>query len=72
MLKDLESGTVMPIHRHRGSSETVVILRGMIEWAFYDEHGRETERVTLDANGGPRMLNVLAFTYLSGERECVV
>ncbi len=28
MLNALEPGTVMPIHRHRGSSETVVILRG--------------------------------------------
>ena len=51
-------GTVRPIHRHRGSSETVVILRGKIQWVFYDETGRETERVTLDANGDLRMLNV--------------
>lgn len=28
MLNALEPGTVMPIHRHRGSSETVVVLRG--------------------------------------------
>lgn len=30
MLNALEPGTVMPIHRHHGSSETVVILRGKI------------------------------------------
>ena len=58
MLNALEPGTVMPIHRHHGSSETVVVLRGMIEWIFYDNEGNETERVTLDANGEPRMLNV--------------
>ena len=58
MLNALEPGTVMPIHRHRGSSETVVVLRGKIEWIFYDNDGVETERVTLDANGEPRMLNV--------------
>jgi cupin fold WbuC family metalloprotein len=58
MLNALEPGTVLPIHRHRASSETVVILRGKIEWVFYDDHGHETERVTLDANGEPRMLNV--------------
>ena len=58
MLNALEPGTVMPIHRHHGSSETVVILRGRIRWLFYDESGNETERVTLDANGEPRMLNV--------------
>ena len=58
MLNALEPGTEMPIHRHHGSSETVVILRGKIRWFFYDENGKETERVTLDANGEPRMLNV--------------
>ena len=58
MLNALEPGTVMPIHRHHGSSETVVILRGKIRWVFYDENGKETERVVLDANGDLRMLNV--------------
>ena len=58
MLNALEPGTVMPIHRHHASSETVVVLRGKIEWIFYDNEGNETERVMLDANGEPRMLNV--------------
>lgn len=58
MLNALEPGTIMPIHRHHASSETVVVLRGKIEWLFYDNDGNETERVTLDANGEPRMLNV--------------
>lgn len=58
MLNALEPGTVMPIHRHHCSSETVVILRGRILWMFYDENGNETERVTLDADGDIRMLNV--------------
>ena len=58
MLNALEPGTVMPIHRHHASSETVVILRGNIEWVFYDDEGNETERVLLDANGWPRLLNV--------------
>ena len=58
MLNALEPGTVMPIHRHHASSETVVLLRGKIEWVFYDDGGNEVERVVLDANGEPRMLNV--------------
>lgn len=58
MLNALEPGTIMPIHRHHTSSETVVVLRGKIEWIFYDNNGNETERVTLYANGEPRMLNV--------------
>ena len=58
MLNALEPETVMPIHRHHSSSETVVILRGKIRWIFYDEQGNETEQVTLDANGDVSMLNV--------------
>lgn len=58
MLNALEPGTIMPIHRHHASSETVVILRGRIRWIFYDDNGNETERVVLDADGDLRMLNV--------------
>lgn len=43
MLNALEPGTVMPIHRHRGSSETVVVLRGKVKWLYYDEEGKVTD-----------------------------
>ena len=58
MLNALEPGTVMPIHRHHGSSETVVVIRGKIRWIFYDDNGVETESITLDADGEVCMLNV--------------
>lgn len=58
MLNALEPGTVMPIHRHLASSETVAILSGRICWYFYDESGNKTESVVLDAKGEPRCLNV--------------
>lgn len=58
MLNALEMGTVLPIHRHLGSSETVAIIRGRICWHFYDDGGNETESVVLDANGALRCLNV--------------
>jgi len=35
-----------------------VILRGKIQWLFYDENAKETERLVLDAQGEPRLLNV--------------
>lgn len=56
LLNAMEPGTVMPIHRHRGTSETIVVIRGSVLWLFYDEDGNETERVVLDANGPVRML----------------
>lgn len=58
MLNALEPGTVMPIHRHHASSETVVILRGKIRWIFYDDQGRITESTELRSDGDIRMLNV--------------
>lgn len=58
MLNALEPGTVMPIHRHLASSETVIILRGRIRWLFYDEQGRITESTELWSDGEVRMLNV--------------
>lgn len=58
MLNALEPGTIMPIHRHMASSETVTLLRGRIRWHFYDDAGKETESVLLDANGDVRCINV--------------
>ena len=58
MLNALEPGTVMPIHRHLASSETVIILRGRIRWLFYDEQDRITESTELWSDGDLRMLNV--------------
>ena len=58
ILNALEPGTIMPIHRHHGSSETVVILRGRIRWIFYDDQGRITESTELRSDGDIRMLNV--------------
>ena len=58
MLNALEPGTVMPIHRHLASSETVIVIRGRIRWLFYDEQGRITESTELWSDGDVRMLNV--------------
>lgn len=58
ILNAMEPGTLMPIHRHLSSSETVVLLRGKICWHFFDDSGNETEKILLDANGAVRCLNV--------------
>jgi len=39
ILNAMEPGTVLPIHRHRGSTETVVVLRGAIRNHLYDDSG---------------------------------
>ena len=37
MLNAIEPGSVVPVHRHRGSSETVVVLRGRVVEEYYDD-----------------------------------
>ena len=51
MLNALEPGMVMPIHRHRNSSETVVMIRGKAKWIYYDESGNITDTVIVEAGG---------------------
>ena len=56
MLNAIEPGTVMPIHRHLGSSETCVCIRGHFEEYFYDENGNLVE--TIDMVPGRVVLNI--------------
>ena len=56
MLNALEPGTVMPIHRHKESSETCVCVRGHFEEYFYDSDGRLVE--TVDMVPGGVVLNI--------------
>lgn len=59
MLNAIEPGSEVPIHRHRGSSETVVCLRGRIVEEYYDELERIcTERIELTPNGTIVALNI--------------
>ena len=58
MLNALEPGTVLPIHRHRTTSETVAILRGRaVQW-LYDAEGNVTEKVLLEAGGAIPAMSV--------------
>jgi cupin fold WbuC family metalloprotein len=51
MLNALEPGTVMPIHRHRNTSETVVVLRGKVKWLYYNDQGELTDTILVEAGG---------------------
>lgn len=61
MLNAIEPGSVLPIHRHRKTSETVVCLRGRLVWEFYDGPERRcTEKIEVSAGGEVVALNVPA------------
>jgi cupin fold WbuC family metalloprotein len=56
MLNALEPGTVLPVHRHRASTEVVVMLRGRgVQW-LYDDAGNVTGKVELGEGGIPAMV----------------
>ena len=63
MLSAIEPGTVMPIHRHSSSSETVVCVRGHFEEYLYDDSGALVEMV--DMVPGGNVLNVPAMQWHS-------
>ena len=49
MLNVMMKDTVIPIHRHTETSETVIVLRGSGDEVTYDSAGNELARVTLKA-----------------------
>lgn len=51
ILNAMEPGTILPIHRHRSSSETIVMLRGRGLWHYYDDNGKPTETIEISADG---------------------
>lgn len=65
----MEPGTILPIHRHRGTTETVVVLRGRIRQNFYDDAGRLVESFIVEAG-----YNVMGFSVEVGRwhnTECL-
>lgn len=58
MLNAIEPGSLLPIHRHRKSSETVVCLRGHLRELFYNEKGEVTEIIDLVPGSDCVALNI--------------
>ena len=54
MLNAIEPGSVVPVHRHRNSSETLVVLRGRVVEEHYNSEGVLEECMELAACGDAR------------------
>ena len=52
LINVLLPGTVLPIHRHRHTTETYVLLRGKMFVVFYNDLGAQIERYLLDPTIG--------------------
>lgn len=51
LLNVLMPETVIPIHRHTDTSETVIICRGAVREEFYDDQGNKIAEFLLEAGG---------------------
>lgn len=67
MLNALEPGTIMPIHRHRNSSETMVMVRGKLIERFYDDNANITEEFVMEPCGQYAMAQIEAGQWHSLE-----
>lgn len=67
LLNALEPGTVMPIHRHRHTSETYVLLRGKLKVMFYNSKREMTESAVLEPVAGVYGVNIPAGQWHSLE-----
>ena len=60
MLNAIEPGSVVPIHRHQKTSETVVVLRGRVVEEYYSLDGVVEASFDLAAGGPVFALNIPA------------
>lgn len=60
LINVLLPGTVLPIHRHKHTAETYVLLRGKMFVVFYNDLGAQVERYLLDPAIGNYGVNIPA------------
>lgn len=67
MLNALEPGTVVPIHRHCNTAETVIIIRGKVKEILFDENGVATDEIMMEVGGECPALQIPAGQWHSIE-----
>lgn len=63
LINALMPETKVPVHRHRNTSETLVVLRGELVELIYDENGKVVERMVLNPKKGNYMYQIPAGTW---------
>ena len=69
ILNALHPKTVLPIHRHQSTNETLVVLRGAILQKLYDDNGKLLESFVLKAGGDFLAIQIPAGQFHS--LECI-
>ena len=67
MLNALEPGTIMPIHRHKNTSETMVMVRGKLKQRFHDDNGNITDEFIMEPCGQYSIVQIEAGRWHSLE-----
>ncbi len=67
MLNALEPGTMVPVHRHRSTTETVIIIRGKVKEILFNEAGEVVEEVLMEVGGDCPVLQIPAGQWHSIE-----
>ena len=67
MLNALQPGTILPIHRHPFTAETLIMVRGSVCQKFYNEKGEVTDTFVLKAGGECSALQIPAGQFHSLE-----
>lgn len=52
LINVLLPGTILPVHRHRHTDETYILLRGKMAVIFYDNSKKQTDSFLLDPAAG--------------------
>lgn len=63
LLNAMEPGTILPVHRHRHTDETYIVLRGAIKLMIYNEDKTNIESHLLDPCEGNYGFNIPAGTF---------
>ena len=63
MLNAIEPESQVPVHRHKKTSETLVVLRGRVVEEYYDDSGVCYESVEVSPQGPVYALNIPAGTW---------
>ena len=67
LLNAMEPGTIIPIHRHQTTSETMVMVRGKLIERFYDDFGNVTNEFVMEPLGEYSLIQVPANQWHSLE-----
>ena len=67
MLNALEPGTVVPVHRHPSTAETVIIVRGKVKEILFDECGNVAQEILMEVGGDCPVLQIPAGQWHSIE-----